>query len=670
MDKALTDLIRISKVTGKDPALVQGGGGNTSVKTADGKYMFIKASGTALKDMNEKQGWRRLRLNQVLSIIGDKSLAHLDARTREPEVVNRLLLACEDDVTSGARPSVEAHLHAFLDKCVIHLHPIVVAAYVNARNGRVEIEKLFKKSENRKLKIENYLPPLWVPYTDPGFMLAKKIAKLAGDYQKQFGKRPAILFLEKHGLFVTANTAEFTLRLANKVIKLCGSKLKNFKFQISNFKFSIPQRQKINATKLIIRKGIFDATGKYLPVTYFPPSEAVAAFMTRKDAVKLLATPALNPDELVYANGSAMCIDKCDTGIIARRLKALVDKGQKPSAAFIVKGLGLFVAADKKTTPVIAEITTGSLMIRMNATKFGGILALTKRQQEFINNWESEAFRKQLASAKVIGELENRIAVVTGAGSGLGRSIAIGLAKAGALVALADIDKKAAEETAEKIRNPKSEIRNLQAMVVQCDVTNETEVKKTFEAVLENWGGLDILVNAAGVAPAYPLVDMPVDKWRFALEVNLTGYFLMTKEAARIMIQQGIGGNIINLSSKSGLDASKNNSAYNATKAGEIHIARGWALELGEYGIRVNAVAPGNVFEGSKIWNPQYIKTCAKKYGIKPEEVIPFYMDKTALKREIKGQDVADAVVFLCSDRARTVTGQTLVPDSGQVMVR
>jgi NAD(P)-dependent dehydrogenase (short-subunit alcohol dehydrogenase family)/rhamnose utilization protein RhaD (predicted bifunctional aldolase and dehydrogenase) len=670
MDKALTDLIRISKVTGKDPALVQGGGGNTSVKTADGKYMFIKASGTALKDMNEKQGWRRLRLNQVLSIIGDKSLAHLDARTREPEVVNRLLLACEDDVTSGARPSVEAHLHAFLDKCVIHLHPIVVAAYVNARNGRVEIEKLFKKSENRKLKIENYLPPLWVPYTDPGFMLAKKIAKLAGDYQKQFGKRPAILFLEKHGLFVTANTAESTLRLANKVIKLCGSKLKNFKFQISNFKFSIPQRQKINATKLIIRKGIFDATGKYLPVTYFPPSEAVAAFMTRKDAVKLLATPALNPDELVYANGSAMCIDKCDTGIIARRLKALVDKGQKPSAAFIVKGLGLFVAADKKTTPVIAEITTGSLMIRMNATKFGGILALTRRQQNFINNWESEAFRKKLASAKITGELENRIAVVTGAGSGLGRSIAIGLAKAGALVALVDIDKKAAEETAEKIRNPKSEIRNLQAMVVQCDVTNETEVKKTFEAVLENWGGLDILVNAAGVAPAYPLVDMPVDKWRFALEVNLTGYFLMTKEAARIMIQQGIGGNIINLSSKSGLDASKNNSAYNATKAGEIHIARGWALELGEYGIRVNAVAPGNVFEGSKIWNPQYIKTCAKKYGIKPEEVIPFYMDKTALKREIKGQDVADAVVFLCSDRARTVTGQTLVPDSGQVMVR
>jgi NAD(P)-dependent dehydrogenase (short-subunit alcohol dehydrogenase family)/rhamnose utilization protein RhaD (predicted bifunctional aldolase and dehydrogenase) len=662
MDRALADLIRISNVTGKDPTLVQGGGGNTSVKTADGKYMYIKASGTALKDMNPKQGWRRLRLEPVLSIIEDKSLARLDAAVREPEVVNRLLLACDDDLNSAARPSVESHLHAFLGRCVIHLHPLVVAAYVNARNGRAELEKLFKKIENRKSKIENFLPPLWVPYMDPGFMLAKKIAKLAGDYQNQFGKRPAILFLEKHGLFVTAETADSALRLVRKVISLCSSKLTKVKTQSAKLK-TVENPQKIVAAKLVIRKVVFDATGQYLPVSYFGNTEAVAGFISRKDVGKLLATPALNPDELVYANGSAMWLEKLDAKIIARKIRTRVGKRQKPPAAFLVKGLGLFVAADKKTAPIVAEITTGSLVIRMNAAKFGGILALTKRQQNFINNWESEAFRKQLASASVKGEMENRIAVVTGAGSGLGRSIAIGLARAGAMVALVDIDKKAAEETA-------LEIQNSQTMVLTCDVTSETDVQRAFEAVLENWGGLDILVNAAGVAPAYPLVDMPAEKWRFALEVNLTGYFLMAKYAARIMIQQGMGGNIINLSSKSGLEASKNNTAYNATKAGEIHIARGWALELGEYGIRVNSVAPGNVFEGSKIWNPRYIRECAKKYGIKPEEVIPFYVGKTALNREIKGQDVADAVVFLCSDRARTITGQTLVPDSGQVMVR
>jgi len=388
MDKALADLIRISNVTGKDTTLVQGGGGNTSVKTADGKYMYIKASGTALKDMNEEKGWRRLRLNDVLSIIEDKSLAQLDPDIREPEVVNQLLLACDDKVTSGARPSVESHLHAFLDKCVIHLHPLVVAAYVNAKNGRAEIEKVFKNEK---------FPPIWVPYTDPGFMLAKKIGQLVGDYQKQFGRKPAVMILQKHGLFVTAGTAEAALRLVRKVIKLCSSKLKEPKPR----KTSPPAAEgDITAAKSAIRKAVLDATSRSLPVSYFPNIKSIDAFMARKDAGKLLATPALNPDELVYANGSAMWLEKCDVKTITRKLTSLVNKGQKPAAAFIVKGLGLFVAAGQKSAPVIAEITACSVLIRMYALKFGGILALTKRQQDFINNWESEAFRKKLASGQ------------------------------------------------------------------------------------------------------------------------------------------------------------------------------------------------------------------------------------------------------------------------------
>jgi len=387
MDKALADLIRISNVTGKDTTLVQGGGGNTSVKTADGKYMYIKASGTALKDMNTKKGWRRLRLAPVLSIIEDKSLAQLDAGKRESEVVARLLLACDDKVTSGARPSVESHLHSFLGKCVIHLHPLVVAAYVNAKNGKAEVAKLFKNET---------FPPLWVPYTDPGFTLAKKIARLVGDYQKQYSKKPAVMILEKHGLFVTAETADAALRLVRKVIKLCSSKLKEPKPR----KTRPPADSNITAAKSAIREALFNATGQHLPVSYFPNIESVTTFMARKDAAKLLATPALNPDELVYANGSAMWLENCDIKTITRKLTLLLSKGQKPAAAFIVKGLGLFVAAGQKTAPVIAEITTCSVLIRMYALKFGGILALTKRQQDFINNWESEAFRKKLASGQ------------------------------------------------------------------------------------------------------------------------------------------------------------------------------------------------------------------------------------------------------------------------------
>lgn len=382
MDKALVDLIKISNVTGKDSSLVAGGGGNTSVKTDDGKFMYIKASGTALKDMNAKRGWRRMRLEPVLSIIHDKTLAKLDASVREPEVVDRLLHACDDNVTSGARPSVESHLHACLDTCVIHLHPLVLAAYVSAKDGRARLERLFKGEK---------LPPLWVPYADPGFMLAKKIAGLVDKYQKQYGKKPAVMILQKHGLFVTAGTADAALRLVRKVIKTCSSQLKPFKPR----KIESPSKEEIAGAGKAIHQAVLDATGQDIPVNYFGADETVAVFMQRKDAKKLLATPALNPDELVYANGSAIWLDKCDSKIISRKLKFLIARGQKSAAAFVVKGLGLFVAANEKAASVIAEITNGSLFVRMHAQKFGGINPLNKRQQEFINNWEAEAFRKQ-----------------------------------------------------------------------------------------------------------------------------------------------------------------------------------------------------------------------------------------------------------------------------------
>ncbi len=384
MDKALADLIKISNATGKDSSLVQGGGGNTSVKTDNGKYMYIKASGTALKDMNAQKGWRRLRLEPVLSIMHDKALAKLDASVREPEVVDRLLLACDDNVKSGARPSVESHLHACLDKCVIHLHPLVLAAYVSAKDGRIRLERLFRDEK---------LPPLWVPYADPGFMLAKRIAGLVDKYQKQYGKKPAIMLLEKHGLFVTAGTSDAALRLVRKVIKTCNSKLK----QLKPRRIKPPSKGEIIEAREAIKQAVLDATGQDLSVTHFSIDETVAAFMQRKDARKLLATPTLNPDELVYANGSAMWLENCDPKTISGKLKSLIAKSQKPAAAFVVNGVGLFVSADKKMTPVIAEITTGSLFVRMQAQRFGGINPLNKRQQDFINNWESEAFRKQQA---------------------------------------------------------------------------------------------------------------------------------------------------------------------------------------------------------------------------------------------------------------------------------
>ncbi|MBE0534127.1 MAG: SDR family oxidoreductase [Phycisphaerae bacterium] len=653
MDDALKQLIRISNAVGKDPAFVQGGGGNTSVKTADGRSMYIKASGTALKDMSEQQGWRRLNVEQTLGIIRDKAVVALPDQTRELEVTNRLLLVCDDNIKAVARPSVEAHLHAFLKRCVIHLHPNAIGAFVNAANGKARLEKLFADEKH---------PPLWVPYTDPGFMLARKISSLVEAYEKEHGTKPSILFLEKHGLFVTEDKPNAALDLVQRVIERCNSNLKPF----AAVKRKPADIDAVNQTKLCIRKGFFQATGQYANVTWHA-SDSIAAFMRLKNAPQLLGAGVLTPDELVYANGPALWIEKPDANRLAAKLAAQIEKGSKYSVSFLVKDLGLFIAGPEKIVATVRDVVESSIFIRYNADRLGGIAALSRKQQQFINEWEAEAFRKTLAAGSSEGMLKQRIAVVTGAGSGLGRNIAIGLARAGANVALADIDTNAAAETRAAIT---AEMPGASAVVLSCNVTDEANVNAAFQNLMNSFGGLDILVNAAGVAPPYALVDLPVDKWRLALEVNLTGYFLMAKAAARIMIAQGLGGSIVNLSSKSGLEASKNNTPYNATKAGEIHMARGWAMELGEHNIRVNSVAPGNVFEGSKIWNPEYIKVCAKKYGIKPEEVIPYYVSKTALQKEIKGQDIADSIVFLCSDQARCITGQTLVTDAGQVMVR
>jgi len=653
MDKALAELIKISNVTGKDIRLVQGGGGNTSVKTADGKYMYIKASGTALKDMDKKNGWRRMDVETVRSIIDDKKLASLEEQKREVEIVNRLLTCCDDDLENGSRPSVEAHLHSFLADYVIHLHPVAVGAYVNTKDGKRKIEKLFKDEK---------LPPLWVPYADPGFMLARKISNLVDKYKKDFGKDPAILFLEKHGLFVSAKSANAALRLVRKTVAMCNDKL----IEQKPGKLKKIDTEVVKKIKLAIRQAYFNTVGRYACVNFFV-DEMILSYAKNVQSKSLLKAGVLNPDELVYANGPAVWIDDADNEKLGEQIEKQMRKTAKPAVSFLVAGVGLFVVGGEKSARTIADIVGGSLFIRKNAMRMGSIATLSRRQQEFINKWEAEAFRKKVSQGVSVGQIKDRVAMVTGAGSGIGKSIAIGLARAGAIVGLADIDTKAAQTTAGEIT---AELPNASTVVLACNVTCQESVNAAFDELVQKFGGLDILVNAAGVAPPFALVDLPVEKWRMALEVNLTGYFLTAKAAAKIMIAQKIGGSIVNISSKSGLEASKNNTPYNATKAGEIHMARGWAMELGPMGIRVNSVAPGNVFEGSKIWNPEYIKVCAKKYGIKPEEVIPYYVDKTALKREIKGQDIADSVVFLCSDQARTITGQVIVADSGQVMVR
>lgn len=650
MRKELTDLIEISRAVGADPALVQGGGGNTSVKSPDARSMYIKASGGALADMSEQAGWRRLRTARIISLLDDESLADLPIAERESRVVEALLASTDDGFEDDSRPSVESPLHALLGRCVIHLHPIAVGAYVCAKDGRAALERLFPNENN---------PPAWVPYADPGYMLAQAVSRCIERHRRAFGRAPEMMFLQNHGLLVSAETPRQALSLVRKTVSTCEKHLRLPRAPRTPRVAPEEARQ----LQFAVRRACVQTTGRYVAVRHFM-DRTIAGFLARTDARALTRHAALTPDELAYLNGPPFWAAASGVRSLGRRLKHLVARGGKVPCAFLVPEVGLFISGSPRTLGAMKDVAVASLAIRAAAADLGGVRALSKRRRDFIAEWEGAAFRKRVAGMTDGGELAGRIALVTGAGSGLGRSIAGGLARAGASVCLVDVDLGSAEETASLIGGESP------TFALQCDVTSESNVARAFDSLVEQWGGLDILVNAAGIAPAFALTDFPVDRWRRAVEVNLTGYFLMGRAAARLMTEQGMGGSIVNLSSKSGLDASKDNTAYNATKAGEIHMARGWALELGERAIRVNALAPGNVFEGSKIWNPAYIKAAARKYGIRPEEVIPYYVGKTAMKQETTGRDVADAVVFLCSDRARVITGQTLVVDAGQVMVR
>lgn len=373
MNKDLAKLIKISNATGKDPTLTQAAGGNTSVKTSDGKYMFIKASGTALKDMNAHRGWRKLHLDKVHSVITDKQLAKLPTAKREQEILRRHLISCCDGISSTARPSVEANLHALLDKCIIHLHPLVVGAYVNSKNGRREITKLFKSEK---------CPPLWIPYAAPGFPLAIKTSRLVAAYEKHYGKKPAIIFLAKHGLFVTAPNADSTMRLLHKVLNLCKNNLPKLK----TLRLKLPAAKKILAVKSAIQKAVLDTTGQCLPVTFIY-NNTVAHFINRPDAGKILAMGPLEPAEMVYVNGTPMWVDNPTSQAIAKSMKKVVREGNKPVSAFLVKGIGLFIAANKKNAGIVKDFATGTTLVRLWALHFGGLVPLTKNEQNFVKRW-------------------------------------------------------------------------------------------------------------------------------------------------------------------------------------------------------------------------------------------------------------------------------------------
>ncbi len=258
--------------------------------------------------------------------------------------------------------------------------------------------------------------------------------------------------------------------------------------------------------------------------------------------------------------------------------------------------------------------------------------------------------------------LQDQIALVTGGAQGLGAAIGLRLAQEGAHVAIADLNLAGAEGTAAEVTSQTGR----RSIAVQVDVTDEGQVKRMVERTVQELGRLDILVSNAGVLAAQPIDEFPAEKWRLVMEVNLVGYFLCAKHSARVMKEQR-SGTIIQINSKSGKKGSYKNSAYAASKFGGIGLTQSIALELAEYGVRANAICPGNLLD-SPLWVDSLYAQYAEKWGITEAQVRQKYIDQVPMKRGCTYSDVTNAVVFLASDQSSYMTGQAINVTGGQEM--
>jgi NAD(P)-dependent dehydrogenase (short-subunit alcohol dehydrogenase family) len=312
---------------------------------------------------------------------------------------------------------------------------------------------------------------------------------------------------------------------------------------------------------------------------------------------------------------------------------------------------------DRRTAGIVNDIYHHTIDVIGNASAFGRYVCLTARDAFDVEYWPLELYKLTLAPPEK--ELARRIALVTGGGSGIGKAIALRLAAEGACVVVTDRDAAAAEATAKEIGNAD------RAIAVAVDVTSEAKIQAAFAAAALAFGGVDLVVNNAGLSLSRSLLETTVDDWDLQHDVMARGSFLVAREAARVMIEQGLGGDLVYISSKNSVFAGPNNVAYGAAKADQAHQVRLLAAELGEHGIRVNGVNPDGVVRGSGIFASGWGANRAAVYGVPEEDLGAFYAQRTILKKEVLPEHIAAAVFALTGGDLSLTTGLHVPVDGG-----
>ncbi|MCS6774517.1 MAG: SDR family oxidoreductase, partial [Thermoflexales bacterium] len=326
----------------------------------------------------------------------------------------------------------------------------------------------------------------------------------------------------------------------------------------------------------------------------------------------------------------------------------------------LVPGLGMWTSGkDLRAATIAADIYHHTLSIMTAAQALGGYASLNEHDAFHAEYWPLELYKLTLAPPEK--ELARRVALVTGAGHGIGRAIALRLAAEGAHVVVTDIDEAAACEVAETIVRQYGFGR---ALALHMDVTDEASVQRAFEQTCLTYGGLDILVSNAGIARAAAIADLTLEDWQRSLAVNATGHFLVSRAAFRLMRAQGIGGSLVFNATKNVTAPGKEFGAYSAAKAAEAQLCRILAIEGGEHGIRANMVNPDAVFS-TNLWSPELRRQRAQAQGIREDEIEDFYAKRNLLRARVTAEDVAEAVFWLASDRSAKTTGAMIPVDGG-----
>lgn len=669
LEGGLDQLVYRSNIIGADRRVCNYGGGNTSTKTVvkdfrgrDVEVMFVKGSGSDLATM-KAGNFTGLRMDDIRPLF---------ERSEMPdEEMVAYLANCMIDA-KHPRASIETLLHAFLPfKHVDHTHPDSIISLCCADNGKELAKQIFGDRF------------VWVPYVRPGFNLSKMIAEgvLANPNAE-------LVLMEKHGLVTWGETSEEcyaqTIKIVSEAEAFIEARVDEAKlFGGKKHDVLAPEVRRSLVAQVMptVRGAVSDA--KKMILTYDDEAD-VLAFVSGEASPKLSQVGAACPDHLVHTKVVPLFIDWTPNADDVEGLKAKLSEGiasykeqyksyfdrnkndgdvmfETAPRVILIPGIGMINTGKSwAMAGVSGALYHRAIAVMRGATALGDFVSLSENESYNVEYWPLELYKLSLAPAEA--EFSRKIAFITGGAGGIGSETARRLVSEGAHVVLADLNLEGAEKVAAEINAKYGENR---AIAVKMDVTSEEQVAAAYATTAIAYGGVDIIVNNAGLATSSPFDETSLKEWNLNMNVLGTGYFLVAREAFKLMKQQAIGGNMVFIGSKNSVYAGKNATAYSAAKALEAHLARCIAAEGGEFGIRVNTILPDAILQGSAIWNGSWRNERAAAYGIEPDQLEEYYRKRTTLLVNIYPRDIAEGIAFFASSKADKTTGCMLTIDGG-----